>query len=105
MIFFALNIFKNYSMVLQIVFDSVLRVTQLYDKSFDPQIVKYITAWWMNREQEPSVEEMENLLSFFLMDYSDVHVSMEDLLDSNVFEPDEFHVETRRFSLRTELFG
>ena len=91
-------------MVFQIVFECVSRIAQLYNKTFDFQIVQYITLWWMNREQEPGVEELENLLGFFLMDYSDAHISFEDLFDSNVFEPED-PVCTQHFNLRTELFG
>ena len=76
-------------MVFQIVLKSVSKISKVYEKYLDSRIVEYITAWWMNRKQEPSVEEMENLLSFFLMDFSRKIVLLEDLVESNVFEIDE----------------
>lgn len=76
-------------MVFEIVLKSVLKIAKFYEKYLDSRIVEYITAWWMNRKQEPSVEELENLLSFFLMDFSGNVVLLDDLVESNVFEIDE----------------
>lgn len=93
-------------MVFQIVLNSVLKIARLYTKSLDSRIVKYITAWWMNRKQEPSVEELENLLSFFLMDYPGTFVLLDDLVESNVFELETDEIEeSEKFSVNFVLFG
>jgi hypothetical protein len=93
-------------MVFQFVSSSVSMISALYEKSYDPKIVKYITAWWMNREQEPTTEELENLLSFLFDEHSGNFVSIEDVIDSNVFEPEIYdNIESENFTLNTALFG
>lgn len=93
-------------MVFQIVSSSVSMISELYKKSYDPRIVKYITAWWMNREQEPTVEELENLLDFLFNDHFGNFVSIEEVIDSNVFEPEIYDtIESETFTLNTALFS
>lgn len=64
----------------------------IYGSTISEEALKYLWAWWVSRQSQPSKEEVRDLFSAFLneLEPRQVMITLEDVQQSDLFSLGEF---------------